>query len=254
MKKIGLVILMIVLLATVANAASINGEFEGNPIIKMKSNGKTLVVEDVPAILYKGRTMIPIGMLRDLGVGVTWDQKTASVDVIIPTTPIYNKQYIAYSKKYKSLINDIEFIHKYTYTMEFFYETNLNRKLSKSEEETLLKELDGILGRYNESLADNQKVINDISPLKIDSVYEIQNIMYEATEQYKRAYEKLLGWKYSFDTMIENADPLTKQAAKNVSDKYLSEFDSYASQAVDKIDKSLNLANKKFDISINEIK
>lgn len=83
MKKIGLVIMMIVLMATVANAASINGEFEGNPIIKMKSNGKTLAVEDVPAILYNGRTMVPIGMLRELGVGVVWDQKTQIVEVTI---------------------------------------------------------------------------------------------------------------------------------------------------------------------------
>lgn len=83
MKKIGLVIIMIVLLATVANAASINGEFEGNPIIKMKSNGKALAVEDVPAILYNGRTMVPVGVLRDLGVTVEWDQKTQSVDVAV---------------------------------------------------------------------------------------------------------------------------------------------------------------------------
>lgn len=74
---------MIVLLATVANAASINGNFEGNPIILMKSNGNTLAVEDVPAILYNGRTMVPVGMLRDLGVTVEWDQKTQSVDVAV---------------------------------------------------------------------------------------------------------------------------------------------------------------------------
>lgn len=75
---------MIVLLATVANAASINGEFEGNPIIKMKADGKVLAVEDVPAILYNGRTMVPIGMLRQLGVGVEWDQATQSANVTLP--------------------------------------------------------------------------------------------------------------------------------------------------------------------------
>lgn len=86
MKKIGLVIIMIVLLVTVANAASINGEFEGKPIIKMKSNGKELKVQDVPAILYNGRTMVPVGMLRDLGANVTWDQATYTVDVKLLTT------------------------------------------------------------------------------------------------------------------------------------------------------------------------
>lgn len=97
MKKIGLVIIMIVLLATVANAASINGEFEGNPIIKMKSNGKILAVEDVPAILYNGRTMVPIGMLRQLGANVSWDQKTNSVDVslnIVSKTSVSTKDKV----------------------------------------------------------------------------------------------------------------------------------------------------------------
>lgn len=84
MKKIILVIMMLVLLATIANAASVNGNFEGNPIIKMKSNGKILPVGDVPAILYNGRTMVPIGMLRNLGATVEWDQKTQSVDVRLP--------------------------------------------------------------------------------------------------------------------------------------------------------------------------
>lgn len=86
MKKIILVIVMLVLLATIANAASVNGDFEGNPIIKMKSNGKILPVGDVPAILYNGRTMIPIYMLSQLGITVTWDQKTNSVDVVTDTS------------------------------------------------------------------------------------------------------------------------------------------------------------------------
>lgn len=85
LKKIGLVVLMFVLLATVANAASVNGEFEGNPIVKVKSSGKTLHTNDVPAIIYQGRTMVPIGMLKELGATVSWDQKTASVDVVMPS-------------------------------------------------------------------------------------------------------------------------------------------------------------------------
>jgi hypothetical protein len=84
MKKIGLVIVLIIMLVTVANAASINGEFEGNPIINLKSNGNDLIVYDVPAILYNGRTMIPVYMLSQLGATVEWDQDTYSLNVELP--------------------------------------------------------------------------------------------------------------------------------------------------------------------------
>lgn len=83
MKKIGLVVIMIVLLATVANAASVNGDFKGNPIVKVKANGKELTVENTPAVIYNGNTLVPIYMLRQLGAEVTWDQTTYSVDVVI---------------------------------------------------------------------------------------------------------------------------------------------------------------------------
>lgn len=75
-------------MATVANAASINGDFKGNPIVKVKDNGKELIVENTPAIIYNGNTLVPIYMLRQLGATVTWDQKTYSVDVDIPQSDI----------------------------------------------------------------------------------------------------------------------------------------------------------------------
>lgn len=88
MKKIGLVIIMIVLLATVANAASVNGDFKGNPIVNVKANGKELTVEKTPAVIYNDNTLVPIYMLRELGAIVTWDQKTYSVDVNLNTNSL----------------------------------------------------------------------------------------------------------------------------------------------------------------------
>src|SRR5690554_4872207 len=86
MKKISLILLMIFLLTTIANAASINGDFKGNPIVKVKSNGKDLAVENTPAVIYNDNTLVPIYMLKQLGATVTWNQKTYSVDVSMPVT------------------------------------------------------------------------------------------------------------------------------------------------------------------------
>lgn len=83
MRKIVVVILILFLFAGIAHA-SVNGTFEGNPIVKVFSNGKEIETKSVPAVLLNGRTMVPIYMLRDLGATVSWDQETYSVDVFLP--------------------------------------------------------------------------------------------------------------------------------------------------------------------------
>ncbi|CAN7458391.1 stalk domain-containing protein [Paenibacillus sp. LjRoot56] len=80
-KKVILIGTMIFLFTSVVSASSINGEFEGNPIVKVKQNGKELNVQDVPAVILNGRTMVPIYMLEQLGASVEWDSKSYSVDV-----------------------------------------------------------------------------------------------------------------------------------------------------------------------------
>lgn len=84
MKKLALLLLFFALPVGIAGAASINGEFEGNPIVTVQAAGQALKVEDVPAVIYKGRTVVPIAMLRQLGASVTWDAAAYSVNVALP--------------------------------------------------------------------------------------------------------------------------------------------------------------------------
>ncbi|MCI3926233.1 copper amine oxidase N-terminal domain-containing protein [Paenibacillus sp. TRM 82003] len=79
--KVTTLIAASLLFAGVAGAASLHGAFEGNPIVAVQSEGVALTVEDVPAINYKGRTMVPIYMLRQLGAEVKWDGANETVDV-----------------------------------------------------------------------------------------------------------------------------------------------------------------------------
>ncbi|MDD9271784.1 stalk domain-containing protein [Paenibacillus sp. GCM10023248] len=83
MKKLLTTTMILFFITSNVNASSIRGDFEGNPIVNVKSNGSELAVEDVPAINYKGRTMVPIYMLRQLGTEVAWDDSTYSVNVSI---------------------------------------------------------------------------------------------------------------------------------------------------------------------------
>ncbi|MNM07372.1 hypothetical protein D3C81_174140 [compost metagenome] len=80
-KIIGLAVAASLMLTGVVSAASVWGSYKGNDIIRITSNGVALKTTDVPAISYNGRTMIPISMLGQLGIGYVWDQKNKTVDV-----------------------------------------------------------------------------------------------------------------------------------------------------------------------------
>ncbi|NRF93863.1 hypothetical protein HQN89_23270 [Paenibacillus frigoriresistens] len=80
-RKVILIVVMMTIFAGVASASSINGDFEGNPIVKVKANGNELSVQDVPSVILNGRTMVPIYMLEQLGVNTIWDPTTYTVDV-----------------------------------------------------------------------------------------------------------------------------------------------------------------------------
>jgi hypothetical protein len=85
-KKIVGIIAASMLFGGIVSAASLHGNFEGNQIVKVTTSANELTVDGVPAINYKGRTMVPIYMLRQLGATVAWDESTYSVDVTLPSS------------------------------------------------------------------------------------------------------------------------------------------------------------------------
>jgi hypothetical protein len=103
-KVLILSVALTLLFSGVVVAASMYGEFEGYPIIQIKNNGKTIIPQDVPAISFEGRTMIPIYMLRDLGLNVSWDQETQTVNVS-SSTQTSNPGYVFSKKEFDKLIS-----------------------------------------------------------------------------------------------------------------------------------------------------
>lgn len=106
-KRIFLVVVLFMLFVGVVNASSINGEYEGNPIVKIVNNGKEVSAEDVPALIYNGRTMVPIALLKKIGAKVTWDPDKYSVDVKLPTDEIQNNEAINPITEYKQYTKDV---------------------------------------------------------------------------------------------------------------------------------------------------
>jgi hypothetical protein len=83
-RKFAFAFTMLLLSCNVANASSLHGDFEGSPIVKLTSNGHEMKIDDVPAINYNGRTMVPIYLLNQIGAETKWNESTYSVNVKLP--------------------------------------------------------------------------------------------------------------------------------------------------------------------------
>jgi hypothetical protein len=87
MKKVILVGIMFLMFMGVVSASSINGEYKGNPVVKLFNNGVEVVADDTPAMIYGDRTMVPIYLLKKMGINVAWDADNYSVSMNINFTP-----------------------------------------------------------------------------------------------------------------------------------------------------------------------
>lgn len=84
MKKYILIIVSFFLFMGVVSASSINGEYKGNPVVKLLLDGKEVTADDVPAMIYDNRTVVPIYLLKKMGATVTWDLDNYSADIKLP--------------------------------------------------------------------------------------------------------------------------------------------------------------------------
>jgi S1-C subfamily serine protease len=96
------IILLFVFFSGVVAAGSANGKFEGYDIIKIFSANKEIQPEAVPAINFQGNTLVPIGVLRQLGVDVKWNASRQRVDVSMPvrTVPVLTAEQLDSLSKY----------------------------------------------------------------------------------------------------------------------------------------------------------
>jgi len=112
-----LILALVVVLSFTGGAVSygavkaVNGTYDGFPIVKVFSGGKELTPTGVPAIVHKGTTLVPIALLRQLGVDVKWDQATYSVEVSLPpprVVPVLTKSQL------EELAKSVYLIYAYT--------------------------------------------------------------------------------------------------------------------------------------------
>lgn len=187
------------LFSTVVYAASVNGEFKGNPIVKVKTNGKELTVENTPAVIYNGNTLVPIYMLRQLGATVNWDQKTYSVDVTIPANEspsidIDKIKTLVWALDYYSALNQhgksysvLQLILQLNFS---FIQDNYNVSTSLDDSNARLNE---VINEYNRLQTQADGFINTLNSVGVYDV-NINNALngyFKAIDYYKLAVDEL---------------------------------------------------------------
>lgn len=213
---VGVLIFSLLLSGTI-HAASINGLFEGFPIVNINVNGK-IINSDVPGINFYGRTMVPVRFIsQELGANVQWDGSTSTV-------------YI--NNSINSSQNDIETIKLYSEIISFYkLLEDLGELIQITSDDldlgylgyvafddiTLLdranKNLRSTIDNYNETISVVNKFIDkslskgvDVSDMKT-----VMNKYKEALEYYDFALLNLAtyanyGDGLKFDLYLENTE------------------------------------------------
>lgn len=68
-------------------AAGVNGTYDGHDVVRVQYEGNVLTPDTVPGILYKGSTLVPLGLLRKAGFNVEWDQVTKTANIATEDPP-----------------------------------------------------------------------------------------------------------------------------------------------------------------------
>lgn len=107
-RKLALIAILLVCFSTVVHASTMHGDYKGEPIIKVYSQGKELRSEDVPATIQDGRATVPLYLLRQAGASVTWSPESYRVDITLPQPVNSFEKFISKIKEMNTQVNEYD--------------------------------------------------------------------------------------------------------------------------------------------------
>ncbi|NQX70130.1 hypothetical protein HQN90_28740 [Paenibacillus alba] len=186
MKKLLTVTMILFFITSSVNASSSRGDFEGNPIVSVKDNGNELKVDDVPAINYKGRTMVPIYMLKQLGADVAWDDSTYSVNVSLKNDQPKNEN------QNESIVNAYKWLSD-TDMQIYMYANKLQQYMDFDQVPNVKDILDRdyleLTDEYNKSLEFATSVYKQNANTGINEILASQSKVLETVGQTKELFK-----------------------------------------------------------------
>ncbi|NOU68331.1 hypothetical protein GC096_30335 [Paenibacillus sp. LMG 31461] len=222
MKRFILLLLVLSVPVGVAGAATLNGDFEGNPIVQVTSEGQNLKVDELPAMIYKDHTVVPLSMLRQLGVLVTWNPATYSVNVTMPQSTSANPLNPA-KQELENLTNVYQWLKDTdTALLTFSQQLQQYANLTNGNEFTsqLNMDFEELMKQYNESTQMALNLIQTVSNSDdLKSIIKNESDAYNNLQQTKSLLVfKLIGnsmpdFEKQFGISLLNA---TRTAQKNL--------------------------------------
>ncbi|MFD0696222.1 stalk domain-containing protein [Paenibacillus sp. GCM10027628] len=183
MRKIILLVAFMLVCTNIVSAAGVHGDFEGNPIVKITSNGKDVISDDVPAINYKNRTMVPIYLLSKIGATVVWKNDSYSVDVSL-NNKADNMENLTDAYTW---INDIN-------NQVWMYAMKFNLYMNEDNAETYLQTINK---GYQELVLTNNDVVDYVQQVKkeviaannLDEIISKQRSLINQASETKKLFE-----------------------------------------------------------------
>ena len=142
MKKVICAIIIVMLISCVA-LASQYGAYNGFDIVKVFVGGNE-VVNDVPAVIMDGRTMVPIRVISEqLGMSVDWDSSTNTA-VINDYSKFQVQLYVDYSHMLTRLEMIANNVDAHAFNAESIFRTILVNKNTRETEKMIQDYIDDL--------------------------------------------------------------------------------------------------------------
>ncbi|MHA7967745.1 stalk domain-containing protein [Paenibacillus sp. CAU 1782] len=218
-KKVILLAVALMLVATgVVSAAANWGKFEGYNIVKLVINGKEVVPKDTPPVILKGRTMVPLSMLKEAGIEATWDSETYTVNIKTDSTAGVTEKDITQLKMlflasdhYKSIESLGKSLSSLPNSFSLAFQ-EINNKGTSTYIDTAYKHLNGYMDIYNDEVEYHngaKQSFTDIG-INMDKASLILNHYFDAIEYYKTSIDYLELYSITrnpshFDIYLDNA-------------------------------------------------
>lgn len=242
-KKIAAVLLLSTLIAGTVSASTINGDYKGNPIVKVRANG-VLVDSDVPAQIIDGSTLLPLRAVANaVGAELIWNQDTYSVDLKTNVSSIASSN-VEDIKKIKLLSKISNHYHRVSNLGQLLTGVGTNFSLTyeaisrnynaSSSVNNSLERLNKTIDNYNAFIQPNNEMITEAHNSGIE-LYDLKGHMdnfNKSIDYLKKSYEGLESFYITksgsdFDTYLNNlkqADILINNVIILSDEKY---FDYY---------------------------
>ncbi|WP_309122694.1 stalk domain-containing protein [Paenibacillus sp.] len=223
-KWIGVAGGILVLTGAATSYANVNGTFEGNPIIQIHMDGQPIQAADVPAVNLNGRTMVPIYMLKALGVEAVWNGDKQTVQVSVPEPESVERPALKANVDKASLYKRIEDFGDRL--------VGIDNELRLLNERIMLSPIKPVLPRGEQSrsitaaltefngLMDAARGMTESYPEEKDVVGSTLNAYMDALRNYSEAYNKLVGFlngdlnDYIYDTHYDNRSTASKRVSE----------------------------------------